>query len=343
MHLGGRKSLRSLANQLFHRAKADLASFGQQSTQRFIHGCLAFHGRQMQDRQILPNALDRRLGNELVVGHPEMAGGEHLFAVAIVLERAWLANQPGDHVSIIDPVLASAPKTWEMLDKLARVPHADLLSAQVDVHLLSNEPAGNGVGVAIHLDRAGRPDTSFDALDRLEAPRGQRSQNRLLLVPSLSTKLVALVQQFLKEPFVGRTALELPAASKQQRLFHGSLEAMVGLFDVAVLVPVVGLRLLHPQAIVIHQRLVTPCELLPLGQVVHRRAEPVGPMTFGNSTQLEQRLLQTLRQTLEALRKANSRRLPVRVGQHEVVHHVIETMAGDAHGQFVHRREVRCR
>jgi len=37
-----------------------------------------------------------------IVGHPALTSREHLFPVAIVLQRPWLANQRINHVAIID-------------------------------------------------------------------------------------------------------------------------------------------------------------------------------------------------------------------------------------------------
>src|SRR5215813_3718670 len=58
------------------------------------------------------------------------------------------------------------------------------------------------------------------------------------------------------------------------------------------------------------------------------------------ATQLPQRILQTLGQALERLRKADGARLPVRKDQGEVIEEMVEGLAGDRHAQLLHVREV---
>ena len=64
-------------------------------------------------------------------------------------------------------------------------------------------------------------------------------------------------------------------------------------------------------------------------------------MDLGYPAQLPQGVLQALTEALQALREAQRPRLPVRVGQHEVVHQVGKRRAGDRHPQLGAVREVR--
>ena len=93
----------------------------------------------------------------------------------------------------------------------------------------------------------------------------------------------------------------------------------------------------------LHQSFVTLREVLLLRQVVHRRTQPVRPMPLRYASQFPQRLLQSFAQTLETLREAHRRRLPIRVGQHKVIDHVLERLPLNRHAQVAHVREVRCR
>ena len=115
---------------------------------------------------------------------------------------------------------------------------------------------------------------------------------------------------------------------------------MVPLLDVAILVAMIRLDLLRRQAIVRHQPLVTLRELLLVRAVVYRQTHPIRAMPLWHTAQLPQRVLQTFAQAFKALRKADRRRLPVRVRQDEVIHQVIERSAVDGHTELVHRREV---
>ena len=59
-----------------------------------------------------------------------------------------------------------------------------------------------------------------------------------------------------------------------------------------------------------------------------------------HATQFPECVLQTVGERLERLRRTQRHRLPVRVGEYEVVHHVIELLAGDRDVQRVHVGEV---
>jgi hypothetical protein len=114
----------------------------------------------------------------------------------------------------------------------------------------------------------------------------------------------------------------------------------VPLLDVAVLVGVSGLDLLRHQPIVGQQGLVAPRELLLVRQVVHRRAQPVSAMPLRDSPQLPEGVLHPLAETLKTLRKADRGRLPIRVGEHEVVDQVLERLSLDGDPQIAHVGEI---
>ena len=75
-------------------------------------------------------------------------------------------------------------------------------------------------------------------------------------------------------------------------------------------------------------------------EVVHRRGQAVATMPPRHAAQFPERVLQAVGQGLERLRRRRCHRLPVRVGQHEVVDHVIERLTGDRDVQRVHVGEV---
>jgi hypothetical protein len=64
-------------------------------------------------------------------------------------------------------------------------------------------------------------------------------------------------------------------------------------------------------------------------------------MSAWDTAQVPQGRLQTLRQGLERLRCTERHRLPVRVGQHEVVNQMIQRLLGDRDAERVHAREIR--
>lgn len=81
-------------------------------------------------------------------------------------------------------------------------------------------------------------------------------------------------------------------------------------------------------------------ELAGRRQVVHGRGQRITAVPTRHAAQFPQRILQAVGQRLERLGGAQRHRLPVRVGQHKVVHHVIEPLAGDRDVQRVHVGEV---
>ena len=109
---------------------------------------------------------------------------------------------------------------------------------------------------------------------------------------------------------------------------------------VAVLVRLSHIDALARQAVVRQQVAITGLELACRRQVVDRGAQTVAAMPRGHATQFPQRVLQAVGQSFERLRSAHRHRFPVRVGQHEVIDHVIEPLARDGDAECVHRREV---
>jgi hypothetical protein len=154
---------------------------------------------------------------------------------------------------------------------------------------------------------------------------------------------IELAKKLPEEALVLLSADKIPTATQHQSLVHGLLETSMPLFDVTVLVGMVRLNLLGPQPIMGHQSLVTPRELLLLGEVVHRRTQPIRAMPLRNAAQFPQRTLQPRAQALETLGETDRRRLPIRVRQHKVIDHVVERLPLDGHAQAAHAREIRRR
>ena len=244
---------------------------------------------------------------------------------------------------VVHPLLVPATQTRQPFAQLLRVPHLQMLGVQPDLDLRADQPARHRVAIPLDMDQTARIDPATHLPERLLPSRRQRPQQRSLFLQPLPPPRVELTKQLPQELVVLLPAGEIAAAAQHQRLVHGVLEAVVPLLDVAVLVGVARLDLLGHQPIMLHQAFVALREVLLLRRVVHRQAHPVGPVSLWHATQLPQRVLQPLAQTLEALREADRPRLPVRVGQHEVVDHVVERLPRDRHSQAAHPREVRRR
>jgi hypothetical protein len=114
----------------------------EQQPQGVVDPDLSFLGRQAEDLQVL---LDRAAGPSLlqhVVGDPEPAGREHRVAVAVLLERSGLAHQPVDDVAVLDAMLPPATKPRQGVDLAGAVPDLQGLDHDVNVHRLTDQPAG---------------------------------------------------------------------------------------------------------------------------------------------------------------------------------------------------------
>ncbi len=88
------------------------------------------------------------------------------------------------------------------------------------------------------------------------------------------------------------------------------------------------------------QPLVPRRELGLILEIVDRGAERVGTMLSSHSAQLPQCVLQTLRQTLEALAKADRARLPIRIREREVIEQMRKQLPRYRHSQLSHVSEV---
>jgi len=62
-----------------------------------------------------------------------------------------------------------------------------------------------------------------------------------------------------------------------------------------------------------------------------------------HAAQLPQRFLESAAERLKRFREADRDKLPIRVGEHEVIQQVVQRLAGDRDAQPVHVREVRGR
>jgi hypothetical protein len=297
----------------------------------------------VQQTQVFLVRRRRVLGQQRVISHAEHARRKQLLPMAILGKRSGLAHQPVDHVPVAHPLLVPAAQARQPFDQLLGVPDLHVLGVQPNLDLFPDQPARHRVAVSLHVDQAALIHTTTPPLPPFQPPRRQRPQHRQLRRQALPPASVEPLLQLLQKAVVLFPARKIPAAAQHQRLVHGLLEAPVPLLDVAVLMRLARLDLLPAQPVISQQPLITLSELAPLRQVVHGRAQPIRPVPLRHGPQLPQRILQPFAQALEALREADRHRLPVRVGQHEVVDHVPERLPLDGHAQVVHVREIRRR
>jgi hypothetical protein len=312
----------------------------QKPLQHLLDSAFRLLRRQLQDPQVLLHRPRRLLLGQRVIGQPEVARRKQVRMVAVVQERARLADQPVDHVPVFDPVLATTPQTRQPLHTLLRVPHLDLLPADPRLHPLPDETARHRVHVALHVNRAATVHTHRPPLARFQPTDRQRTQPTQFLGQTLLAAGVELLEQPSQERLVLRAAGEVPAAAQQQRLLQRALELPMALLTVAVLIGLARLNRLTTQAVVPQQTLVTLGERRSFRPRRYRRRQPIRSVQLRHAAQLPQGVLQPFTETLVALREAHRSRLPVRVRQHEMVDQVIQRQALDGHAQTGAVREV---
>ena len=266
-------------------------AFVEQEPQRLVHAALSLPRGQQEDRQVV---LDHAAGPPVlqqVVSHPEPAGGEHRIAVAVLLERPGLADQPVDDVAVLDAMLTSAPESRQGVQLPGPVPDLERLGPDVDIHLFTDQSAGQRVGVAADVDRAARIDPGFEPPGHLQPAGRQRRQDGHLLMETLLSIGIAPGHQLLEEQLIVASAGEIAAASEHQGLVDGLLEAVMTLLDVAILVGLSRLDRPAFEPVMREQSLVASSEQLGFGVAVDRGGQAIGAVSLGNSSQFPQGVL----------------------------------------------------
>jgi len=198
-----------------NRRRTDGPALGDGPTQRLLHRVLAITGRQLQNLQVLADALAGTvIAAEPIVGDTKLARRKHLLPILVVRERTRLADQRIDHVTVIDRVLAAARQPGHPLDFASPVPHLDDVGVDHHVDPVANQPAGNRIRVTLDLDRAAAadPDTG-DALPVIQLARRQLAKTHVLLGKLGTSRRVAFVGQLIEEPFVLLAVGEVAAAA----------------------------------------------------------------------------------------------------------------------------------
>ena len=218
-----------------------------------------------------------------------------------------------------------------------------MFGIQPDLDPRADQPAGYRIAVPLDVDQAATIHPAAAALAGFQPPPRQRPQHPQLLGQPLTPTGIELLLQLTQKMLVGVAAGKVTAATQQQGLVQRLFETPMPLLDVAVLMGVIGLDLLADHPVVIQQPLITLRELPTRAQVVHGRAQAIGPVSRRHGPQFGQGVLQPFTEALETLREADRHRLPVRVRQHEMIEQVLEALPLDGYLQVVHVGKVGCR
>ena len=288
----------------------------------------------MQQRQVfLGRTAFVELFSEPVISQAEPCGREQILAVRIVRERSRLPHQRVDHVPVMHRVLVPTDQSRQRVSKFVRVPDLHAVGEESSFHPLADQSAMHRVGAAVNVDETSR----IDATTHLETTRqthiGQAPQRRDLFCEAIAPRFVANFHHVLEELTVLLAAGELPTTTQEQRLIDGGFEVAVRRLGIAIFVGLSGIDPLAGQTVVRQQIAVAGLELPRRRVVVHRGGEAVAAMPSRHATEFVQGGLQAIGEGLERFGQTDAHGLPVRVGEHEMVDHVVKRLASDGDGE----------
>jgi hypothetical protein len=301
-------------------------------------------GRVLEDLQILLRAQPVIAAvAEPIVGEAEPGRRKQILAIDVVGERARLPHQLIDDVPVVDGVLVATDQPRPRLHVAVGVPDFDAIGEQPGFDPFADQPAVDRIGVAMDVDQATGVDATADLQATVDSLIGQFAEPGQFLGEAVPTAGVAGLHHVPQEGHVLGPAGEVAAAAQEQGLVDGGLEVPVRRLGVAVLMRLADVDPLTRHAVVGEQVPIPRLKLPRRRQVVHGRSQAVAAVPPRHAAQVPERRLQPVGERLERFRRTNAYRFPVRVGQHEVVHQVIERLPGNRNAQIVHAGEVRRR
>ena len=193
---------------------------------------------------------------------------------------------------------------FHLLHQRPGVPHLDLLRSDPRFHPFTNQSRRHRVSVLLHLHRAALAHTHLLSFHGLQSALRQAPQPTGFFLEQLSAARVPHRCHATHQLPVFLPAAEVPAATQQQRLLEGILEATMALLAVAVLVTTVGIGGFRRHAVVTHETLIPRRISLDIAVMMHGQRHAVGAVTLRHGAQFPHGVLPALAQTGEAFRKA---------------------------------------
>jgi hypothetical protein len=298
-------------------------------------------GRMVQDLQIVLGTTPFvAIGTEPVVGLAETRRREQILAKSVIRERAGLADQRVDDVAVVNRRAIPADESRQRIDEFVCVPDLNTVGEESGFDFFADQPTVDRIGVAMNVNQTAGIDTARHFQTRRQALLGQGSQRGQFLGETILSACVPRRHGLLQEAHILLAAGKSAAAAKQQRLINGRLKVTVRRLRIAVFVRLSHIDSLARHVVVGQQIAVTRLELTCRGEIVHGGAEAIGAMPPWHAAEFPQGILETVGQGFKRLGRTERHRLPVRVGQHEVVDQVIERLASNRDVQTVHGGEV---
>jgi len=170
---------------------------------------------QIQKLYILLVCAPRLLAQQGIVGPPIRRGRIEIFPIHVAGKGSRLADQPANHVAVVDTMLVLATQPLHTLHQLLGIPDLDLLQADPHFHGFADQPRWHRVGIVFDANRTQATDAHALPLQRLQAGRRQPPHRRQLLGYPRCPSGVAGADQVPQPLFIGRAAGEVPAATQQ--------------------------------------------------------------------------------------------------------------------------------
>ena len=243
---------------------------------------------------------------------PEMGhGATHVY------NGSGLADQRPDQVAIVNDAVALA-----LLPRhhcLGIAPR-DLLGIQPDVHRLPDQPRGHGIEIEADPNRR-EPTNQNGPGPALLQLRGGQSPHRVhVLLELLVSTAIPADHEVPQERRIVRLTRQVASPAEQQRLRDGPVEAVRGLFHIAVLMAASGGVRLGLYPLMVQDLAIAGCEGQATCPQRMRGSHQIFRAMDGRDTpQLPEGGMKPGDQRLEALRGTDRTGLPVRVGQDEMI------------------------
>ena len=216
--------------------------------------------------------------------------GEQLVAVDQAQQGHGLAAQGVDDVPVVDDVAVLARRRGTSTSKGDEGRRADEevepVVIQPHTHPVADQARGHGVEHLLEDEAAGRGDGDQRLLVVARPAIGQRPQRRARSASiALPRPGVVAADDLVDEAPIGGQVVEPARAAHEQGVEDRLLQVAVGTLDGAVLVGDAAVVAGRLHAVVGHQRLVAPGQVVPGGsvEVAERRRQAVAAMLAGRA------------------------------------------------------------
>jgi len=177
-HQGRTRRRRRLAQPRLHGQHAHRLAVVQQLAQGVRHRFFALATGQVEKLHVLLVRAPRLLAEQGIVGPPVRRRRIQIFAIHIAAKGTRLADQPANHVAVVNAMLVLATQPFHALHQLLPVPDFNLLQSDPHLHFLADQARRHGVGIVLDANRTHAADPYALPLQGLQARRRQPPHRR---------------------------------------------------------------------------------------------------------------------------------------------------------------------